>query len=335
MNSEHYLRLLPEELQHVLFTGFPHQHMNLDGNTLLPTNSTNYNSFIPHSHLAQSQQHFISSTQNHLFPSSCASFASTRPIENKKMLPEKAVQLMNSWYLDHEELPYPSEVEKERLASEGGITMQQVRAWFANKRNRCNNTRPKKQRRLRGSSNNVNETEKNEREYEKIETRKRRKSSSIESVKINEKEILEKKEKKCSNIKNRLKSLLEKPSKIFSSIKQNKKERQESSNENNKILSDPIYVNLSEKENENDQPNNNLRHNRRVSLPTTFHHENVKDESSSRPQTKRRRSLNCYYDVWNDIHRQSKQFNECHKESDDSTSDLPLNETYIIDRLVK
>lgn len=57
-----------------------------------------------------------------------------------------ALQVMNNWYQQNSENPYPSKAEKEELARRGGITLAQVKSWFANKRNRSNNTRPKKQK---------------------------------------------------------------------------------------------------------------------------------------------------------------------------------------------
>ncbi|KAK7505433.1 hypothetical protein BaRGS_00003178 [Batillaria attramentaria] len=62
-------------------------------------------------------------------------------------LNQRAVSIMNDWYCRNEENPYPTKEEKERMAFEGSITTMQVKSWFANKRNRSNNTRPKVQKR--------------------------------------------------------------------------------------------------------------------------------------------------------------------------------------------
>ncbi|XP_076464429.1 uncharacterized protein LOC143296415 [Babylonia areolata] len=62
-------------------------------------------------------------------------------------LNQKAVDMMYEWYRQHEDNPYPTKEEKEMMALEGGITTMQVKSWFANKRNRSNNTRPKVQKR--------------------------------------------------------------------------------------------------------------------------------------------------------------------------------------------
>ncbi|XP_021378490.1 uncharacterized protein LOC110466369 [Mizuhopecten yessoensis] len=59
----------------------------------------------------------------------------------------QATGTMMSWYESHRENPYPTKVEKELMAKLGGITVTQVKSWFANKRNRNNNTRPKVQKR--------------------------------------------------------------------------------------------------------------------------------------------------------------------------------------------
>lgn len=61
-------------------------------------------------------------------------------------LNNQALTVMTDWYEEHLENPYPTKAEKEDLAKRGGITLGQVKSWFANKRNRSNNTRPKKQK---------------------------------------------------------------------------------------------------------------------------------------------------------------------------------------------
>lgn len=51
-------------------------------------------------------------------------------------LPDHAVRLMQEWYnanLDH---PYPRSPDKKRFITEGNITAQQCRSWFANRRQR-------------------------------------------------------------------------------------------------------------------------------------------------------------------------------------------------------
>jgi hypothetical protein len=61
-----------------------------------------------------------------------------------KALPEEATNIMKKWYTDHSENPYPNDDERREMAQMGCISENQVKAWFANKRNRSNNTRPKK-----------------------------------------------------------------------------------------------------------------------------------------------------------------------------------------------
>ncbi|CAF0886020.1 unnamed protein product [Rotaria sp. Silwood1] len=64
-----------------------------------------------------------------------------------KQLPEKAVRLMNAWYTTHEDNPYPNRNDLDYLATNGGIKESQVKAWFSNKRNRTQNTHPKRAKR--------------------------------------------------------------------------------------------------------------------------------------------------------------------------------------------
>ncbi|XP_071086475.1 pre-B-cell leukemia transcription factor 4-like [Haliotis cracherodii] len=63
-----------------------------------------------------------------------------------RQLSPRAVQIMTQWYEQHLHNPYPSDDEKVKMAEEGGISLSQVKAWFANKRNRSANTKPKRQK---------------------------------------------------------------------------------------------------------------------------------------------------------------------------------------------
>lgn len=65
-----------------------------------------------------------------------------------QQLCDRAVEIMNDWFMDHINNPYPQPVEKEQLAKLGGITVKQVTAWFSNRRNRSQNTKPKRMKRV-------------------------------------------------------------------------------------------------------------------------------------------------------------------------------------------
>jgi hypothetical protein len=54
---------------------------------------------------------------------------------------------MNAWYLANEDNPYPNRNDLDYLATNGGIKESQVKAWFSNKRNRTQNTHPKRAKR--------------------------------------------------------------------------------------------------------------------------------------------------------------------------------------------
>nr|VZI42897.1 unnamed protein product [Spirometra erinaceieuropaei] len=100
---------------------------------------------------------------------SCLALTSTpiQPSRSSKLrrsakpLNPLAVQIMEGWYTAHQDYPYPSQNDKQLLARAGEISTQQVRftfsslmflsscnvplvsSWFANRRSRRQNTRPK------------------------------------------------------------------------------------------------------------------------------------------------------------------------------------------------
>ena len=59
---------------------------------------------------------------------------------NSRTLNPLATQLLTDWYNKNIKDPYPGKSEAQRLATQGGISVPQVRKWFANKRLRCGNT---------------------------------------------------------------------------------------------------------------------------------------------------------------------------------------------------
>ena len=69
-------------------------------------------------------------------------------VSRKHQLPDKAVDILNEWFDEHIQNPYPSLDDKERLAKAGGISVKQVNAWFSNRRNRSQNTKPKRMKRV-------------------------------------------------------------------------------------------------------------------------------------------------------------------------------------------
>ncbi|BHF63392.1 hypothetical protein SprV_0200638400 [Sparganum proliferum] len=82
---------------------------------------------------------------------SCLTLTSTpiQPSRSSKLrrsakpLNPLAVQIMEGWYTAHQDYPYPSQNDKQLLARAGEISTQQVSSWFANRRSRRQNTRPK------------------------------------------------------------------------------------------------------------------------------------------------------------------------------------------------
>lgn len=67
--------------------------------------------------------------------------AAQRIIKPRPLLSKRAVKIMEQWYDQHTDHPYPIPSEIDSLAVAGEINAEQVKKWFANKRNRSNNTR--------------------------------------------------------------------------------------------------------------------------------------------------------------------------------------------------
>ena len=73
--------------------------------------------------------------------SPCNTVVTTEPIKPRPNFSKRAIRLMEDWYETHLEHPYPTGTIIDNLANQGNVTIEQVKKWFANKRNRCNNTR--------------------------------------------------------------------------------------------------------------------------------------------------------------------------------------------------
>lgn len=73
---------------------------------------------------------------------------SKKTVSKKHQLSDHAVDIMNEWFEEHLNNPYPTSEEKERMAALGKITVKQVTAWFSNRRNRTQNTKPKRMKRV-------------------------------------------------------------------------------------------------------------------------------------------------------------------------------------------
>ena len=94
-----------------------------------------------------------------------------RVIANHHQLPEIAIITLNTWFESHISHPYPTATEKHRLADESGISLKQVNSWFCNRRNRSQNTKPKRIKRhlAQEISNVFNELVKNPNKNQVIE----------------------------------------------------------------------------------------------------------------------------------------------------------------------
>ena len=71
-------------------------------------------------------------------------------MRSRPVLSKKAIQIMETWYHDNINHPYPNHSTIKNMAKQANLKEEQVRKWFGNKRNRYGNARPynKKQKKL-------------------------------------------------------------------------------------------------------------------------------------------------------------------------------------------
>lgn len=67
----------------------------------------------------------------------------TKNDRKSRLLPKHAVKVMQIWYEENLDNPYPSREVTLSIATEGAVTVEQIRKWFANKRNRSRNNKLK------------------------------------------------------------------------------------------------------------------------------------------------------------------------------------------------
>lgn len=60
---------------------------------------------------------------------------------SRPLLSNNAIKLMSDWYNTHLEHPYPDPETIDVISKEGNVSLEQVKKWFANKRNRSCNTK--------------------------------------------------------------------------------------------------------------------------------------------------------------------------------------------------
>eukprot|EP01134_Creolimax_fragrantissima_P002245 CFRG2245T1 len=62
--------------------------------------------------------------------------ASTNVAKRRRQLPPAAHSILKKWLYENQDCPYPSDEQKQQLAEECQLEIQQIRNWFANTRNR-------------------------------------------------------------------------------------------------------------------------------------------------------------------------------------------------------
>jgi len=63
--------------------------------------------------------------------------------ERKRLkLPEAATKVLNAWFVENNNNPYPDDDEKKKLMDATGLTRTQVNNWFSYARRRASKNKP-------------------------------------------------------------------------------------------------------------------------------------------------------------------------------------------------
>lgn len=65
----------------------------------------------------------------------------TAEIRKTRLLPKRSVKILDTWFEDNLSNPYPSRDQTLHLAMDCELSVEQIRKWFANKRNRSRNNK--------------------------------------------------------------------------------------------------------------------------------------------------------------------------------------------------
>jgi hypothetical protein len=88
----------------------------------------------------------------------------------KAALPEEATRIMTNWFETNLLKPYPSDDQRRQMAQLGQIHEDQVRAWFANKRNRSGISKQRKEILNLKTQNETEHQQKNESSIIKLDS---------------------------------------------------------------------------------------------------------------------------------------------------------------------
>jgi hypothetical protein len=130
----------------------------------LPSSTPICNNYNQYYGTQQQQQQVSEVSSNNYSPAQLSppkqqerkTVSNKRPGVHHHALPEEAVDILDNWFQQHINHPYPSTDEKHELSKDCGITVKQVNSWFCNRRNRSQNTKPKRvKRQLQNEISNV------------------------------------------------------------------------------------------------------------------------------------------------------------------------------------
>ena len=88
-------------------------------------------------HLSIAEKSALAHTMLQQYFESCAQHAAARVVAaRKERLSERPTMALEEWFDEHRSSPYPSAIERQELSRQSGLSDQQVKTWFVNKRAR-------------------------------------------------------------------------------------------------------------------------------------------------------------------------------------------------------
>ncbi len=84
--------------------------------------------------------------ENNATPAPTTAAAAPKKKGRRVQHSEEAVAIMEAWYQEHRDHPYPNPVDEEQLGERAGIDPKQVKKWFANQRMRKHDTKQQRHR---------------------------------------------------------------------------------------------------------------------------------------------------------------------------------------------
>ncbi|KAI8343235.1 hypothetical protein BC941DRAFT_410781 [Chlamydoabsidia padenii] len=114
----------------------PHQHQELPSPRQSPSPPSNTYNRQQQQQQQQRRRRYSQSTAGSVLVTTTSSSNSKTNKRRRGNLPKAVTAILRDWLSDHKKHPYPTEDEKDYLATRTGLTLNQISNWFINARRR-------------------------------------------------------------------------------------------------------------------------------------------------------------------------------------------------------